>query len=331
MIKTIQLFILSALIIFYSCSTSRVAVQQVTPKNKVAADYIEKYSAIAISEMKRTGIPASIKLAQGMIESDYGRSRLATQANNHFGVKCHTSWKGPVIYHDDDKRGECFRKYSNPEQSFRDHSDFLVSGSRYKSLFSLSQTDYKGWARGLKSAGYATNPRYADMLIESIEQNGLSAFDNGATKATIKPAEEKVSETYVPQVAAAATGSQTAKNSGYSAAVIGRVLVRNRVEYIILTENDSYSSIVSDFNLLSRELEKYNEKFVASDLEPGQIVYLQPKRKSAEAGIRYHVVKEGETMYVVSQLYAIKLKNLYELNFMDEGTEPEVGRRLNLR
>jgi hypothetical protein len=327
-IRILYGFIVAALLV-YSCTTARVAVQ-VTPENHLAGEYIEKYSAIAVSEMKRTGVPASIKLAQGMIESDFGRSRLARVANNHFGIKCHSSWKGPVIYHDDDARNECFRKYSRPEESYRDHSDFLVTGSRYRSLFDLDRTDYKGWARGLKNAGYATNPAYADMLVKKIEDNSLYLFDSG--KAL--PGGNNLAGD--PQQAAAGSGrtqlrTASIKGARYLPSVADRVNIRNRVEFIVVSEVDSRESLEQDFNLLPWELEKYNEKPMAYLLKPGNVIYLQPKRKRAELWVRYHEVREGESMYLVSQLYAIKLSHLYRMNFMEEGTEPEVGRRLNLR
>jgi LysM repeat protein len=319
------------ILVAYSCSSSRVMVSEATPENHPAREYIEKYSAIAISEMKRTGVPASIKLAQGMIESDFGRSRLARTANNHFGVKCHSTWKGPVIYHHDDALDECFRKYSDPEQSFRDHSDFLVSGSRYRSLFSLNPTDYKGWARGLKSAGYATNPSYADMLIAKIEANGLTAFDRGYAGVPVRPAPGTVQRGTQGSTRPAGSLSAPARGSRYSQAVAGRVMKTNRVDYIVVNETDTYESIRNDFDLLSWELEKYNEELSQTPLQPGQVICLQPKRKRAEPGIRYHVVREGETMYRISQLYAIRLSNLYRMNFMDEGSQPATGRKINLR
>ena len=177
MLKRFHLiFILILFAGLLSCKTSKPIIST-SSTGLSTADYIRKYKDLAISEMKRTGIPASITLAQGMIESDYGRSTLAREANNHFGIKCHNDWTGPTIRHHDDKRNECFRKYSKPEDSFYDHSDFLKSGSRYSFLFDLKQTDYKGWAKGLKKAGYATNPDYANMLIRKIEEDNLWYFD----------------------------------------------------------------------------------------------------------------------------------------------------------
>jgi len=302
---------------------------EVTPENHAAKEYIERYANIAVREMNRTGVPASIKLAQGMIESDHGKSRLARVANNHFGIKCHSTWRGPVIYHDDDERNECFRKYNSPEQSFLDHSDFLVNGSRYKSLFSLKPADYKGWARGLQKAGYATNPAYADMLIRKIEANSLYLFDTGRA-LSVPGVTESVGGATRPG-SAPVSGVTTIRGSRYSPVAAARVMVRNRVEFIIVNETDSFDSLNRDFDLLSWELEKYNEIAVESLLEPGTILFLQPKRRKAEPGIRHHVVREGETMHQVSQLYAIKLQYLYRMNFMDEGSEPDPGRRLNLR
>ena len=169
------IFIISGLI---SCkSTKPVANTSVRQPVKSTTDYISQYKDLAISEMKRTGIPASITLAQGIIESDYGRSKLAREANNHFGIKCHKDWNGQTIKHNDNENNECFRKYGMAEDSFYDHSDFLKSGSRYSFLFNFSSTDYKAWAYGLKKAGYATNPDYANMLIRTIEGNNLSLFD----------------------------------------------------------------------------------------------------------------------------------------------------------
>jgi len=176
--------ILIIIMLLNSCSPARRAARSTAPSgsaSEYALGYLNRYSALAVNEMNRTGIPASITLAQGMLESNYGRSRLATQGNNHFGIKCHSSWTGRKIYHDDNRRGECFRAYGSADESFRDHSDFLVNGSRYRELFSLSSTDYKGWARGLKKAGYATDPKYADLLIRKIEEYRLWAYDTGTT------------------------------------------------------------------------------------------------------------------------------------------------------
>ena len=169
------LFLLALYVV--SCSVSKQTVQTTGAKDAYSA-YIAKYSGMAMEQMKQYGIPASITLAQGLLESDAGRSSLATKCNNHFGIKCHSDWTGRKMYHDDDERHECFRCYRSAEESFRDHSLFLVNGARYKSLFKLSVTDYKGWAKGLKAAGYATSPTYATKLIEIIERYGLDRYDS---------------------------------------------------------------------------------------------------------------------------------------------------------
>lgn len=166
---------LSILIVF--CTTSVILLAQ----SKSRSQYIEEYHELAIKEMNRVGIPASITLAQGMLESGNGNSTLARKSNNHFGIKCHNDWKGKRVYHDDDRKGECFRKYKTVYQSYIDHSDFLTGKQRYASLFELKTTDYKGWAKGLKKAGYATDPKYAHRLIEIIEENNLDRFDRGGT------------------------------------------------------------------------------------------------------------------------------------------------------
>jgi LysM repeat protein len=182
---TVYIFIL-LVILLNSCSSSRRSARSVGPSGSTQSyvtDYLNKYNALAVSEMRRTGIPASITLAQGMLESNYGRSTLAVKGNNHFGIKCHNNWRGARIYHDDNRRGECFRAYQSAEDSYNDHSEFLVNGSRYRDLFSLSSTDYKGWAHGLKKAGYATDPKYAQLLIRKIDEYGLHDYDTGRKKA----------------------------------------------------------------------------------------------------------------------------------------------------
>lgn len=286
---------------------------------------------MAISEMRRTGVPASITLAQGIIESDYGRSSLVTNANNHFGIKCHSDWTGDTYFHNDDTRNECFRKYKNPKDSFRDHSDFLVSGPRYDFLFDLKPTDYKAWAVGLKKAGYATNPDYAEMLIKKIEELGLFNYDVNSTVSEAGKVVETVKEDTIQgneeaTVVQIQDTGNSAKPSGYS-----RILVRNRISYIIVKEGDTFKSLLDEFQLLRWELQKYNDLGPDFSIEPGQLLYLQPKRNFADAGNDYHIVKEGETIYQISQLYGIKLIKLQEMNRMDVGIEPVAGQKIWLR
>jgi len=276
-------------------------------------EYIENYKELAIREMLRSGVPASITLAQGLLESDNGNSSLAKKANNHFGIKCHSSWKGPKVYHDDDSKGECFRKYKNVYESYQDHSDFLMSGSRYSSLFKLEMTDYKGWARGLKKAGYATSPTYAEMLIRLIEENDLHQYDLAGASQAGRQKQKRQAEIK----AEPASGR--------------KIMEKNRVKYIITEKDDNFRSLQEEFDLLPYEIYKYNDLPRDQELKSGQIIYLQPKRKKAEAGNLWHTVKEGETMLQISQMYGIKLSSIYSLNLLTPGSEPVAGQKLSLR
>lgn len=317
----------------YTPVTSRTSVPAHSGQASVYKpldNYIVKYKDLAISEMHRTGVPASITLAQGMIESDYGRSYLAREANNHFGIKCHSSWKGPVSRYHDNKANECFRKYQSVAESFHDHSEFLRNGSRYQFLFDYQPTDYKSWAKGLVRAGYATNPDYANLLIKKIEENNLSEYDRV----------NKIARQESPKTAPVAKKVVISDNAGVENGVgqVNAVLARaprlmenNRIQYIIVKDGDTRESLEKEFNLLKWELSKYNELENNFSLSPGQILYLQPKRDKAEPGKEQHKVVNGDTMYLISQKYGIKLKTLYELNRMDPGTEPSSGSIIWLR
>lgn len=333
------------IVLLYSCSSSRKASRTVAiegPLPAYATDYINRYSALAVREMQRTGIPASITLAQGMLESDYGRSTLARKGNNHFGIKCHNDWTGDKIYHDDNRRGECFRAYPSAEDSYRDHSDFLVTGSRYRDLFRLDRTDYRGWAHGLKKAGYATDPNYPALLIKKIDEYGLHAFDSGNVTA---PGSQQaaVSQGKTP-VKPSAPSSASSKPSDTVRVIQeaeapikvvslnkSRIQKNNNVEYVIAREGDTYESLAEEFQLLSWEITRYNDLAPGADIEPGQIIYLQPKRSRAAEGNQMHVVKEGETMIFISQKYAVRLSALYKMNMMAEGTECTPGQKVRLR
>ncbi|MBN2861621.1 MAG: glucosaminidase domain-containing protein [Bacteroidales bacterium] len=347
------IFLLLLFIAFSSCRVRRPVVVPYSSTPDVQA-YINRYKDLAVNEMYRTGVPASITLAQGMVESDYGRSRLAVEGNNHFGIKCHGDWRGPTINHHDDRRNECFRKYSRVEDSFYDHSDFLRTGSRYSFLFDLSSSDYKAWARGLKKAGYATNPDYANMLIRKIEEHNLYVFDRKAPVkdisemkvASVEYADESAvvnqsagSKPVSTESAGAAkeavetnrTAAPVINDNFMVPATVSRVQENNRIQYIIVKDGESPDMIEKEFQLLRWELRRYNELPENFTLTAGQMLYLQPKRDRAEAGKETHNVVEGETMYSISQKYGIKLKNLYELNRMAEGEEPVPGQIIWLR
>jgi LysM repeat protein len=328
--RLLPVILLSFITLMFSCRTYKPIVST-SGSGMSAEEYINKYRDIAVGEMKRTGIPASITLAQGMIESDFGRSTLAREANNHFGIKCHDNWTGPTIRHNDDKRNECFRKYKRPEESFYDHSDFLKSTTRYSFLFDLDPGDYRGWAKGLKKAGYATNPDYANMLIRNIEYNNLTAYDYGYKPG--QPARTVANAESTPVRDSDITVEPKPAYNGNASVVakVPRVMENNRIQYIIVKEGETRESLEKEFQLLKWELPRYNE--LNNDFMPvaGQMLYLQPKREKAEPGKESYTTVAGDTMYIISQRYGIKLKSLYEMNRMDEGTEPEAGKKIWLR
>jgi LysM repeat protein len=316
----------------FSCKSIKPVVPASTSGN-ITQDYLNSYKDIAVIEMKRSGVPASITLAQGMIESDYGRSRLAREANNHFGIKCHNGWTGPTVRHHDDNRNECFRKYRKPEESFSDHSDFLRTGSRYKFLFEIEITDYKAWARGLKKAGYATNPDYANMLIRKIEENNLMYFDqNYKADTPAKKTSATENKNVITREPVESYEPRTISNENLVVlARVPRVMENNGLKFIIVKDGDTREKLENEFQLLRWELPRYNELATDFQLIPGQTLYLQPKKEKAEAGKDFHTVISGETMYIISQFYGVKLKSMYEMNRMKEGTEPKTGQKIWLR
>ncbi|OFY63216.1 MAG: hypothetical protein A2Y71_16815 [Bacteroidetes bacterium RBG_13_42_15] len=351
MIRKANLFLsILLLAVLISCRTSRPLVTSSTVIG-TAADYVKNYRDLAVSEMRRTGVPASITLAQGMLESDYGRSSLARLGNNHFGIKCHNGWTGQTIRQHDDRRNECFRKYRRPEDSFYDHSDFLKTGSRYSFLFDIDPLDYKAWARGLKRAGYATNPDYANLLIRKIEENGLYDLDRDLLASGNKPQEKiqvkeapsptKINNTEPPKTSNSEppkTSNAEPVNTKAGTITFGDVLARapriqenNRIQYIIVKDGDTKEKLENDFELLKWELARYNELDENFTPVPGQMLYIEPKRERAEAGIEFHIPAEGETMYMISQKYGIKLKSLLEMNRMTAGSEPTAGQKIWLQ
>ncbi len=283
--------------------------------------YVERYKSVALKEMREYRIPASITLAQGILESNAGRSDLATEANNHFGIKCHKEWDGERFFKDDDEKNECFRKYKDPLISFRDHSAFLTSRDRYKSLFSLSPTDYQGWATGLKAAGYATNPAYAQLLVKTIEKYHLDRFDLG--------------EEPQPEISGKPTPVQPAVTLSGRFRVTGsapgnRTLFENNgLRMIIASEDDNLYLIARDLGISVDRLLKYNDMVRATALEPGQPVYLQKKKRRAEAD--FHRVSEGESLYSIAQQYGIRMKQLLSRNDLRIYDEPVAGTLLKLR
>ena len=292
--------------------------------------YIEQFAPLAVEEMYRSGVPASITLAQGLLESRYGLSELAVEGNNHFGIKCHNNWKGGRMYHDDDSKGECFRKYTSPEQSYRDHSDFLRYRDRYKFLFDYKITDYKSWAHGLKKAGYATDPAYPSKLIKLIEDYKLYEYDTkpASYKRPARRTEElPKSPNEIEQVEALTQGQR----QEFHFSVSREVYTRNGVPFVRAAEGETYADIAAENNLFLRELLRFNDLDKDMPLKPGTEVYLKPKRKQAVKGLEKHVVEDGETMQSISQRYGVKLKNLYRMNDMAEFDVPREGDIIKLR
>lgn len=321
--------------------------------------YIDKYSALAVAEMYRSGVPASITLAQGLLESGNGRSELALKSNNHFGIKCHNNWTGGRVYHDDDAKGECFRKYNHPYESYRDHSDFLRYRDRYKFLFDYKVTDYKSWAYGLKKAGYATDPAYPKKLIKLIEDYDLHIYDRkpasygkaavnevgnkSKQKRTEKeksssrtvitfsgedlPEEIPVSPTIIEQ----SRPLDDRQREEFHFSLSRQMYSQNGVPFVYSVEGDTYATIAAAYNLFGRELLKFNDLNAEQELKPGTVVYLRPKKKTAAKGVDKYVLESGDTLHEVAQRYGLKLNSLLKLNGFDKDFVPREGDIIRLR
>lgn len=298
------------LILFFSFFIAAITGAAQPAERKMSANqYIENFKDEAIKEMLAHGVPASITLAQGMLESGNGNSDLAVYANNHFGIKCHLGWDGPTFTKDDDAKDECFRKYPSVLDSYSDHSLFLKSRPRYASLFELKPTDYKGWAKGLKEAGYATDPKYTERLLQIIETYNLHQYDQVDELPNITVAAQKPKHPETIEV---------------------REVLRFRfIKYIIVKPGDTFYKIAHDTDKDLWQLYKFNDLDPDAKLVAGQKLYLQPKRNRAKEP--FHIVKNGETMKSISQLHGIKLKSLYRKNNMKPGEEPVPGQQLYMR
>ncbi len=313
-------------LLFYLLLTFSVIAAQ---PNQLVLDYIDSYSGIAIREMIDYKIPASITLAQGIIESGSGQSELAKQSNNHFGIKCHNDWEGDKVYYDDDAKGECFRKYDHVEDSYHDHSEFLSSKQRYAELFTLDPDDYKGWAKGLKAAGYATNPKYADMLINLIEEYELYKYDK-MTLADIKKVkhdkkEDKIKEDKTKTEPKTEKQEKEFNWGGYAV----NVFYFNRIPTITVRAGDTPERLATEHHTKVEQLYIYNDLKPGDELQPGSKFYLQPKRKNGDE--KYHEVKTGETMWLISRDEGVRLDKLYQYNLLEPGQEPATGQQVNLR
>lgn len=299
-------------------------------KNATFVSYIETYHELAIDQMRRHQVPASITLAQGILESAAGQSYLARVANNHFGIKVGNSWQGPWVLKDDETSNEKFRKYGSAEESYEDHSSFLHK-DRYQHLFNLNITDYKGWAKGLKEAGYATNPQYPKLLISLIEDYELAQYDNigdngysAAMNEAIASAEEEIfsREDYPNSRQTSAHGTK-----GKTRTITHQLRLNNNLAYVVARMGDTYESIAYELNMNPDKLRKYNEVDVNHYLHKGAIIYLAKKSKHVAPNLRgkYHQVKVGESMYLISQFYGIRFKYLYEWNNLPPFYTPQAG------
>lgn len=289
--------------------------------------YIEIYKDVAIKKMKEYKIPASITLAQGILESGSGNSSLARKANNHFGIKCHKGWSGKTYIMDDDEKNECFRKYKHAADSYRDHSLFLTQRGRYSFLFEYDITDYKKWALGLKKAGYATNPKYPDLLIRIIERHNLDQYDKKGGKGKVK---DKEKDTDIHEQIFIAPDISGFANAGISPK--GRTLLENNgKKLIVVIAGDTFYGIAEEFDIYSWQLYKYNELSKKHLLQIGELIYLEKKKRKAEKKYKFHTVSENESIQEIAQLYGIRLQRLYKMNKMEDGEELNVGSTLKLR
>lgn len=299
-------------------------------------EYIDRYKHIAVEHMERYGIPASITMAQGILESDCGNSLLSMKSNNHFGIKCKRNWTGRKVYHDDDAKGECFRSYPSVEASYRDHAEFLDAQPRYESLFAYATDDYKSWARGLKAAGYATAPDYSQRLIRIIEESQLYLLDRPdglrlyamRTGSVLNPDEWFSSQGDLPGTAIDPDNYRVTINAheGYN------VYATNGVHYVQAKRNDTFENIGKKFRLSPRNLRKFNDlKDKKAQPMTGEVVYIDRKKKRWEGNNRHHICRQGETAYAVGQLYGIRTRSIEKMNHLKAGRQLEKDREIRIK
>jgi LysM repeat protein len=312
-----------------------VSVTSYAQDTEVIKNYINTYKDFAIQEMQRTGVPAAITLAQGIHESGAGKGKLVLESNNHFGIKCKSNWTGETVKHDDDLNGECFRKYSSAEESFKDHSDFLKNSQRYASLFSLDPQDYTAWANGLKKAGYATNPDYPQVLIKLItdyhlqdytliamnkqpDKNGTATKESSAAEiVTVASDQAKPQEINVPLIE---NPKQVYPEGEFKI---------NETRVVFIKKGTSFLSIAIQYKIDLAKLFEVNELTEAEASDKDQLIYLQRKRKTGNNKV--HVVQAGETLHDIAQQEAIRLESLLELNLLEEDMQPLIGEQLSLQ
>ncbi len=289
-------------------------------------DYINKYAHIAVAEMKRSGVPASITLAQGLLESGAGQSTLARKANNHFGIKCHKNWTGKTIYHDDDAKGECFRAYDKAEDSFRDHSDFLRYRDRYKFLFDYDPKDYKSWCYGLKKAGYATDPKYATKLIDIVEKYKLYKYDDVRVDVVSPDMLER------PVVVPISKVSDIKYKEEFTFEVQRTIYKNNGVDFVYARASDTYESIAAMYKLFLKEILSFNDLTENQSLLPGQVVYIEPKKNRTAKGLDMYIVAEdGEDLWAICQRFGVKMSKVMKRNSLESGELLAKDQEIRLR
>ena len=292
--------------------------------------YIDQFKYIAIEEMDESGIPASITLAQGILESRYGNSELTVASNNHFGIKCHDGWTGKRYYHDDDRKHECFRVYKDPAQSFRDHTDFLTTRSRYDFLFDYSSTDYKKWAHGLRQAGYATNPKYGSLLVDLIERHQLYLYDRPSRGAVANNAHrgrnnhQEVSTNSDYHMHDNTVHMHNSVDAGGQEAIFSY----NRIRAVVAGKYDDIRLIADRHRIQAKRLMKYNDMAPGTGIVEGQLIYLQPKRGKTES--RLHIVRADQDLWEISQRHGVKLYKLRQRNLLADHEEPVAGETIYL-
>ena len=296
-------------------------------------EYIEKYKNIAIAHMEYYGIPASITMAQGILESNSGNSILSRTSNNHFGIKCKKNWTGEKVYHDDDEKGECFRKYPSVEESYRDHAEFLDKSPRYDSLFVYASTDYRSWARGLKAAGYATAPDYAERLVRIIEENKLYLLDRENGKELY--AEAHGASSPAKELLPAPSKSDGIDPNAYRVTINAHrgynVYRTNNVCYILAKDGDQYEHIASLFAIPAKSLRRYNDVAPTAQPSKGDIIFIERKRKAWEGNTMLHTVRHDESLHDISQAYGIRQRSLARFNRLNLNAKLSNGQTIKIR
>jgi LysM repeat protein len=311
--------LLILLLFFIGTAENSLAQNSLVIKN-----YVAQYKDIAMQEMMRTGVPASITLAQGILETEAGQSKLVRTSNNHFGIKCKSDWTGDKVYHDDDAKGECFRKYDDPTQSYKDHSDFLKNRAHYASLFNLDPSDYEAWAYGLKKAGYATNPKYPQLLIKLIRDYNLQDYTLIALGKKVDVPADGTPVIASDRIAIHADAEDRSAKD-YPSGVF-RI---NDTKVIRITRGTSYFVIADKHNISLSKLFEFNDMIPQEEAGKDHLLYLQRKKKTGAA--EEHVVQRGETLWDIAQSEGIRMESLLTFNYLRTDVDPTPGRKLYLQ